>query len=64
MQQNMVKRLNAITTKTQNSQTLALTKAVAEVQWILTYFGLDTKGVLVNFYSLAPYFTVTLTLEE
>lgn len=47
-----------------NPQTLALTKAVAEVQWNLTYFGLETKSFPSNFYSLALYFTAIISLEE
>lgn len=45
MQQNMFKCLHAVTMKTRISQTLVLTKEVAEVQWILMYFGLETKSV-------------------
>lgn len=47
-----------------NPQTLALTKVVAEVQWNLTYFGLETESFPSNFYSLAPYSTAIITLEE
>ena len=64
MQQNTFKCLHAVTIKTQISQILALTKAVAEAQWILTYFALETKSNPINFYSLAAYFTVIITLEE
>lgn len=47
-----------------NPQTLAFTKAIAEVQWNLTYFGLETETFPSNFYSLAPYSTTIITLEE
>lgn len=47
-----------------NPQTLALTKAVAEVQWNLTYFGLETESFPSNSYILAPYSTAIITLEE
>lgn len=46
-----------------NPQTLALTKAVAEVQRNIT-FSLRTESFPSNFYSLAPYSTAIITLEE